>query len=123
VVARAPARGSVIESRMTEGLGATATVLVQDGKIEPGDVLLCGTTYGKVRRLLNDRNESIPFATASMPVVVSGLNGMPGAGKCFFQLIGRKKRIPGLRIDNNADVHEHPPHPYISIKSHLQTPF
>ena len=82
----APVRGVVIESRMAEGLGPVATVLVQDGKLKPGDVLLCGGTYGKVRRMLNDRGEPLKEATASMPVVVSGLAALPNAGDKVFQL-------------------------------------
>jgi len=81
-----PVRGSVIESRMDEGLGPVATVLVQDGTLKPGDVLLVGSTFGKVRRLLNDRGEALKHATASMPVVVSGLSGMPDAGDKAFQV-------------------------------------
>src|SRR3954469_12197895 len=49
-----PARGVVIESRVDAGLGSVATVLVQDGTLEPGDVVLCGPGYGRVRNLLND---------------------------------------------------------------------
>jgi translation initiation factor IF-2 len=82
----APVRGSVIESRMDEGLGAVATVLVQDGTLKAGDVLLCGSTYGRIRRVLNDRGEPLSQATASMPVVVSGLSGMPNAGDKVFQV-------------------------------------
>ena len=82
----APVIGSVIESRMDEGLGAVATVLVQDGTLKPGDVLLCGTTWGKVRRICNDRGEAMAEATAAMPVLVSGLSGMPNAGDKVFQV-------------------------------------
>ncbi len=82
----APARGVVIESRMDEGLGAIATVLVQDGTLKIGDIILCGSGYGRIRSLLNDRGEMIPEATPSMPVIVSGLNELPESGSRFYVL-------------------------------------
>ena len=82
----APVRGVVIEARMAEGLGAVATVLVQDGTLKPGDVLVCGGTFGKVRRMLNDRGEPMQKATASMPVLVSGLSALPNSGDKVFQI-------------------------------------
>ncbi len=82
----APARGSVIESKMITGLGSVATVLVQDGTLRPGDIVLCGPGYGRVRSITNDRGEQLSEATASMPVVVSGLNLLPESGDKLFQL-------------------------------------
>jgi translation initiation factor IF-2 len=82
----APARGVVIEARMDEGLGAIATVLVQDGTLRVGDIILCGSGYGRLRSILNDRGEMIEEATASMPVIVSGLNALPEAGSRFYVL-------------------------------------
>jgi translation initiation factor IF-2 len=82
--AAAPARGTVIESRVDEGLGSVATVLIQDGTLRVGDIVLAGVGYGRIRSLLNDRGEPITSATASTPVIVSGLNHPPGAGEKFF---------------------------------------
>jgi translation initiation factor IF-2 len=82
----APARGMVIESRMIEGLGAVATVLVQEGTLKLGDIILCGSGYGRLRSILNDRGDMIQEATASMPVIVSGLNALPEAGSRFYVL-------------------------------------
>ncbi len=82
----APARGSVIESNMVGGLGSVATVLIQDGTLRPGDIVLSGPGYGRVRTLLNDRGESITQAGPSMPVIVSGLSSLPDAGDKLFQL-------------------------------------
>jgi translation initiation factor IF-2 len=82
----APARGIVIESRMDAGLGSVATVLIQDGTLEPGDVVLCGPGYGRVRSLFNDRGEAMKAATPSTPVIVSGLNELPAAGDKLFEL-------------------------------------
>ena len=73
----APARGSVIESRMDEGLGPVATVLVQDGTLKVGDIGLSGPGYGRIRTLVNDRGEMIQEAGPSTPVIVSGLSEMP----------------------------------------------
>jgi translation initiation factor IF-2 len=82
----APARGTVIESNMQPGLGSVATVLIQDGTLRPGDAVLVGSAYGRVRMLLNDRGESIQAATASMPVVVSGIDALPMAGDKAYQV-------------------------------------
>jgi translation initiation factor IF-2 len=82
----APARGAVIESRVDAGLGAVATVLVQDGTLHVGDVILSGPGYGRIRSLINDRGEMIQEAPPATPVIVSGLNILPGAGDKFFVL-------------------------------------
>jgi translation initiation factor IF-2 len=82
----ASANGVVVESRMDEGLGAVATILVQDGTLNVGDIILCGSGYGRLRSILNDRGEMIKKATASMPVIVSGLNALPEAGSRFYVL-------------------------------------
>jgi translation initiation factor IF-2 len=79
-----PARGSVIESRMAEGMGPVATVLVQDGTLRVGDIVVAGSGFGRVRSLLNDRGESIQEAGASEPVIVSGLSQPPAAGDKVF---------------------------------------
>lgn len=79
-----PARGIVIESRVDEGLGTVATVLVQDGTLRIGDIGLAGAGFGRIRSLLNDRGEPIQEATASTPVMVSGLSIPPNAGDRFF---------------------------------------
>ncbi len=82
----APARGSVIEAKMITGLGAVATVLVQDGTLKPGNIVLCGPGYGRVRSLIDDHGKNITSAGASVPVVVSGLNMIPEAGDKLFEL-------------------------------------
>jgi translation initiation factor IF-2 len=80
----APARGTVIESRMDEGLGSIATVLVQNGTLNVGDIILSGPGYGRIRSLLNDRGQTIESAPPSTPVIVSGLDELPAAGDKFF---------------------------------------
>ncbi len=79
-----PAHGTIIESRMDEGLGPVATMLVQDGTLHVGDIVLAGSGFGRVRSLINDRGEMIPEAGPSMPVIVSGLNALPDAGNRFY---------------------------------------
>lgn len=81
-----PARGTVIESRIDPGLGSVATVLVQDGTLRVGDVVLSGPGYGRIRSLLNDRGQQIQEAGPSTPVVVSGLSELPAAGEKFYAL-------------------------------------
>jgi len=91
----APARGVVIESRIDPGLGPVATVLVQDGVLRAGDIILAGNGYGRVRSLLNDRMQQIDEATASTPVIVSGLGVLPNSGDKFFKVedIERARQI------------------------------
>lgn len=79
-----PARGTVIEARVDEGLGVVATVLVQDGTLKVGDIILAGSGYGRIRSLVNDRGEMIQEAGPSTPVIVSGLDELPNAGDKFF---------------------------------------
>ncbi len=80
----AAARGTVIESRVDEGLGSIATVLVQNGTLRVGDVILSGPSYGRVRSLRDDMGRAITEAGPAMPVIVSGLADLPGAGEKFF---------------------------------------
>lgn len=82
----APANGIVIESMMHSGLGAAATVLVQNGTLKVGDVMLCGNAYGRIRSLVNDLGQMIPEAGPSTPVIVAGLNELPSSGDKFFVL-------------------------------------
>jgi translation initiation factor IF-2 len=104
---KAPARGTVIESRMEDGMGAVATVLVQDGTLRVGDIILSGPGFGRIRALLNDRGESIQEAGASMPVVVSGLSGLPGAGDKFYVLddMERARAIAEERSTQTRQTH------------------
>jgi translation initiation factor IF-2 len=79
----APARGTVIEANMDPGLGPVATVLVQDGTLKLGDVVLSGPGYGRIRSLLNDQGKPIQEAGPSTPVIVAGMNNLPSAGDMF----------------------------------------
>ena len=75
-----PARGTVIESRLDRGRGPVATVLVQGGTLERGDILLAGSEFGKVRGLVDERGREVARAGPSMPVEVLGLSAPPEAG-------------------------------------------
>ena len=74
------ARGVIIEARLDKGRGPVASVLVQNGTLRIGDFVIAGTTYGKVRAMVNDRGEKVKKAGPSMPVEVLGLSDVPEAG-------------------------------------------
>ena len=77
------AEGVVIEAKLDKGRGPVATVLVQTGTLMPGDILVAGNEWGRVRALVNDRGEQVPEAPPAMPVEVLGLQGTPQAGDRF----------------------------------------
>ncbi|MEQ1937632.1 translation initiation factor IF-2 [Mesorhizobium sp. CN5-321] len=77
------AEGVVIEARLDKGRGPVATVLVQTGTLLPGEILVAGNEWGRVRALVNDRGEHVPEAPPAMPVEVLGLQGTPHAGDRF----------------------------------------
>ena len=74
------AHGAVIEAQLDVGRGPVATVLVQNGTLKQGDIFVVGEQWGKVRALINDKNERVKDAGPSVPVEVLGLNGTPEAG-------------------------------------------
>lgn len=75
-----PAHGTIIEAQLDKGRGPVATVLVQRGALHIGDTIIAGTSYGKVRAMINDRGEKVKKALPSTPVEVLGLNDVPAAG-------------------------------------------
>ncbi len=75
--------GSVIESSLDKGRGYVATVLVQNGTLRVGDVILAGTHFGKVKAMFNERNQRVAEAGPAAPVLILGLNGAPQAGDTF----------------------------------------
>ena len=79
----APASGTVLESRVDKGRGPVATVLVQNGTLNSGDFFICGSVFGKVRAMFDDRGRVIKDAPPSTPVEVLGLQGVPEAGDHF----------------------------------------
>lgn len=77
------ATGSIIESSLDKGRGYVATVLVQNGTLKVGDIILAGTHFGKVKAMFNERNQRIKEAGPSEPTLILGLNGAPAAGDTF----------------------------------------
>lgn len=77
------AMGSIIESTLDKGRGYVATVLVSNGTLKMGDIVLAGTHYGRVKAMFNERNQRIQEAGPSEPVLILGLNGAPTAGDSF----------------------------------------
>ncbi|MBQ3336478.1 MAG: translation initiation factor IF-2, partial [Selenomonadaceae bacterium] len=80
------ARGVIIEAQLDRGRGPVATVLVQSGTLRIGDSIVAGTTYGKVRAMMNERGDNLKKAGPSVPVEVLGLNDVPAAGDILAAL-------------------------------------
>lgn len=85
------ARGTIIESSLDKGRGYVAKILVQDGTIRQGDVVLAGSTYGRVKAMYNERNKLVKEAGPSTPVLLLGLNGAPQAGDMFNVMSSEKE--------------------------------
>lgn len=77
------AKGTVIEARLDKGRGPVATVLVQNGTLHVGDIVVAGTTVGRIRAMMNERGERVETAGPSVPVEVTGLNDVPVGGDIF----------------------------------------
>jgi translation initiation factor IF-2 len=80
------AEGVVVEARMDKGRGSVATVLVQKGTLDVGDIFVCGNEWGRVRSLFNDHGQRVQSATPAQPVEVIGLQGTPAAGDDFIEV-------------------------------------
>jgi translation initiation factor IF-2 len=88
------AKGTIIESRTDRGRGVVATVLVQAGTLKMGDIFISGAEYGRIRTMTDYRGEKLTEAGPSMPVEITGLNGMPESGDDF------------MVVDSDADARE-----------------
>ena len=77
------ATGSIIESSLDKGRGYVSTVLVNNGTLKVGDIVLAGTSHGKIKAMFNERNERINEAKPAQPAIILGLNGAPTAGDAF----------------------------------------
>ena len=86
-----PGQGVVIESRLDKGRGPVASVLVQNGTLNTGDIVLAGHEYGRVRALVDEMSKSIKSAGPSIPVEILGLNGVPDAGDEFVVVEDEKR--------------------------------
>ncbi|MFC0169329.1 translation initiation factor IF-2 [Pseudoduganella danionis] len=93
----APARGLVVEGRLDKGKGPVATILVQSGTLKRGDVILAGSSYGRVRAMLDENGKPIGEAGPSIPVEIQGLTEVPQAGEEVMVMADeRKAREIGL---------------------------
>ncbi|HGP7514805.1 translation initiation factor IF-2 [Neisseria gonorrhoeae] len=87
----APAKGIIVEARLDKGRGAVATLLVQNGTLKKGDMLLAGTAFGKIRAMVDENGKSITEAGPSIPVEILGLSDVPNAGEDAMVLADEKK--------------------------------
>ncbi|MFT6429707.1 MAG: translation initiation factor IF-2 [Halopseudomonas sp.] len=87
----APGRGVVVESRLDKGRGPVATVLVQNGTLRQGDIVLAGVNYGRIRAMYDENGKPIKEAGPSIPVEILGLDGTPGAGDELTVVTDEKK--------------------------------
>lgn len=101
----APGKGVVIESRLDKGRGPVASVLVQNGTLKVGDVVLVGQEYGRVRALVDEMSQSVKSAGPSIPVEILGLTGVPEAGDEFVVVADEKKakEVATLRRERHKD--------------------
>lgn len=101
----ASGKGVVIESRLDKGRGPVASVLVQNGTLNVGDVVLAGHEYGRVRALIDEAGRSVKSAGPSIPVEVLGFNGVPEAGDEFVVVVDEKKakEVAEFRLERHRD--------------------
>ena len=110
--------GTIIESSLDKGRGYLATILVQDGTVRKGDMMLSGSYYGRIKAMLNERGQSIEEAGPSTPVSILGLNGAPSAGEKFNIMTDEKEvkaiankreqliRIQGIKTQKHMTLEE-----------------
>ena len=91
--------GSIIEASLDKGRGYVATILVQNGTLEQGDLIVSGQYYGRIKAMFNERNQRIEIAGPSTPVQILGLNGAPQAGEKFkvYEDEAEAKEVAGRR--------------------------
>jgi len=104
-VVEGAARGVVVEARLDKGRGPVATVLVQRGTLNKGDILLAGLEYGRVRAIVNDNGESLATAGPSMPVEVLGLSGTPSAGD-EATVVGSERKAREVAVFRQSKARE-----------------
>ena len=104
-VSDCPARGVVIESRVDRGRGAVMSVLVQQGTLRKGDIILAGLEFGRIRALFDENGKPIESAGPSIPVEVLGLSGVPQAGDDFL-IVPNEKRAREVAMFRQAKARE-----------------
>jgi translation initiation factor IF-2 len=85
------AKGTIVEARLDRGRGPVATVLVQEGTLKVGDSFVCGTEYGRIRAMMDDKGRRVTEAGPSTPVEILGLGGVPGAGDVLISVQDEQK--------------------------------
>ena len=102
-----PGQGVVIESRLDKGRGPVATVLVQNGTLNAGDVVLAGHEFGRVRALMDENGQSVASAGPSIPAEILGLNGVPDAGDEFVVVTDERKarEVAEFRLERQKESH------------------
>ena len=110
---RGPASGTIIESKMEVGRGPTATVIVQQGTLKVGDAIICGTSYAKVRAMMDDSGKNVKQALPSTPVSILGWSDIPPSGGEFSVVKNEKtakrmaeERIVELKREDNVVVED-----------------
>jgi translation initiation factor IF-2 len=96
------AKGVVLEARLDKGRGPVASVLIQEGTLNPGDIIVVGTEWGRVRAMEDENGKRLKQAGPSVPVQVTGLSGVPGAGEAVH--VVENERIGKEIIDHRLDV-------------------
>ncbi|MCL2546023.1 MAG: translation initiation factor IF-2 [Oscillospiraceae bacterium] len=96
------AKGTVIEARLDKGRGTVATLLVQNGTLKQGDLILAGTSVGNVRAMTNENGQPLKEAGPSVPVEITGLSEVPGAGDPFFAVTD--ERMARELVDQRKDA-------------------
>ena len=101
-----PAQGLVIESRLEKGKGAISTVLVQQGTLKRGDMLLAGAEYGRIRAMINEDGKPVESVGPSIPVEVMGLSGTPSAGEAVMVMDNERKarEIAEMRYNKERET-------------------
>ncbi|GJQ22486.1 translation initiation factor IF-2 [Candidatus Brocadia sapporoensis] len=102
---RNPARGVVLEAHLSEGRGVVANVLIQDGSLRQGDIVLCGKTYGRARLITNDRGIEVQEAGPSTPVSVSDFSEVPEAGDKFY-VVGDIQKAREIALERQKKERE-----------------
>lgn len=98
------AQGSIIEAKLDKGVGAVATVLIQNGTLKVGDYVVVGTCTGKIRAMMSDKHERIKSAGPSMPVQIIGLSGVPNSGDELFVVDEKMSKQVALERQNQAKI-------------------
>jgi len=111
-------RGVVLEAELDKGRGPVATILVQDGTLRRGDIVVCGTHWGRVRQMENDRGERVKEAGPSTPVRIMGLSGVPEAGQDLHAVENERvaKQIVGHREDQARKEAGEPPKARLTLE-------